>query len=155
MRRTEGAGLVELNNLLRKVLESLQAHAISSEPDAQKSFWVFFSPVKITGKYGITDYFQYVQKALSMKEMMQRCNSSTYPSVAEFLADIDLIVNNARAYNNPAGPGKFGDPYLLDVAERFGAEARRLLDELGDAVIEAESIVRGDGGGVRPMADLG
>ena len=50
MRRTEGAGLVELNNLLKKVLDSLQM---------DQNFWPFFAPVPVAGKMGITDYLEY------------------------------------------------------------------------------------------------
>jgi hypothetical protein len=82
--------------------------------------------------------------------------TQTYHSVADFIADIYLIVNNARTYNNPdgPGPGRFGDPIILQIADAFGEAAQRQLRELGDSVTDAESLVRGDCGGL-PMAELG
>jgi hypothetical protein len=51
VRQTEGTGLVDLNNLLKALLDEVQL---------EKDFWPFFSPVPTTGKLGIVDYPQCV-----------------------------------------------------------------------------------------------
>lgn len=72
--------------------------------------------------------FSFVKTPLSMKEMKNRCNNTMYNSVQEFKNDIEQICANARAYNNPENLGKFGDPFLITVAENFQAAVHQVLD---------------------------
>jgi len=139
VRRTEGSGLVQLNNLLLIVVEDMMK---------MRDFWPFFSPVPTAGRLGVKDYVNFVKTPLSMKEMKNRCNNTMYNSVQEFKNDIEQICANARAYNNPENLGKFGDPFLITVAENFQAAVHQVLDIKAAELSDAECLVRGENPGM-------
>ena len=86
----------------------------------------------------IEDYSAYVPKALVMStsQIRSRCNAVTlgklYPSVDAFLADVERIATNARAYHLPGPdgrpPGLHATPSVADLAAEFVERVKEEVD---------------------------
>lgn len=49
-------------------------------------------------------YFEYIKHPMDISTIRKKLESDEYTSVAEFIADAELMFNNCRTYNNPTSP---------------------------------------------------
>jgi hypothetical protein len=115
----------------------------------------------------IPDYSAYVPKAMVMStsQIRSRCNAATlaklYPSVDAFMADVNRIATNARAYHLPGPDGRPGGmhatPGVADLAALFvervkeEVESRRdELDALQAQQTQPQWAAASDGGAAAP-----
>jgi len=66
------------------------------------------------------DYYNTIKHPIAINDIMQKCRSKSYSSVAEFLKDWEIMFTNAKTYN---GEGSW---IVLDAME-LDAELKRLV----------------------------
>ncbi|KAJ2766111.1 hypothetical protein IWQ57_004508, partial [Coemansia nantahalensis] len=93
---------------------------------------------KLPPKKEYPDYYVEIKKPIALDIIKGKITRGVYGTVAEFVADIDLMCDNAQTYNIP-------DSYIYDVAgdiRRAGAlsknDADTALDELFQAIYDAD-----------------
>lgn len=108
-RPNRGSGEVGLNEKFYQIIENLRG-----------TFLVFASPVRDTDA---PDYHKIVPRPFSLQDMREKAKIGQYQylSRAEFMADIQLIVDNCIRYN------EFRNPHLVATARMFKAQAQALL----------------------------
>lgn len=67
--------------------------------------------------------------------------SHRYTSSAQFLADLQQIADNARAYNMP-GHGRLGTPQLIQLADSMVALARNELSKAWEDIEAADEALQ-------------
>ena len=87
LRRKEEISLRQLRNFLRDILGKIIR---------DRRFSLFMKPVDTEE---VEDYLQVIEKPMDLETMMLKIDSCQYESAAQFLADIELIMNNALEYN--------------------------------------------------------
>ncbi|KAK3238901.1 hypothetical protein CYMTET_51124, partial [Cymbomonas tetramitiformis] len=141
MRRAESRS-VELNNIFTAVINSLNdelsPYVVVKGGKPDKQWRIFMTPVPI--KDIVKDYMDFVQTPMSGQVMKTKAKKIKYNSLDEFMADFELIRDNAYSYN--AGGGKFGDPALCQVADAFLERARELVRERDPEIKIAEAKTR-------------
>ena len=70
------------------------------------------------------DYFEKIERPMSFSEMRQRLADDRYQTVDELAADLDLVVQNAMAYNAP-------DTKFYRAAQRVQEVAQRTIPMVG------------------------
>ena len=160
--RTADAALYDLNSVLLSVLD-----AVTNGDDFEALMLPISDRQSVSNSFYIPDYFSYVPKAMVMStsQIRSRCNASTlgklYPSVPAFLADVDRIAKNARAYHLPGPDGRPGGEHatadIADLAALFvervkeEVDARRgQLDALEAQLTQPQWAAASDGGAAAP-----
>ncbi|PIA17022.1 Bromodomain-containing protein, partial [Coemansia reversa NRRL 1564] len=64
---------------------------------------------KLPPKKEYPDYYVEIQKPIALDIIKGKITRGAYSSIAEFVADIDLMCDNAQKYNIP-------DSYIYEVA---------------------------------------
>jgi len=91
LRRKEDALLRELRIFLRDIWAKI---------NRESKFFMFRSPVNTEE---VDDYLQYVTNPMDFEKMHVKLDDGEYKCAQDFLDDIDLIANNATAYNCDLG----------------------------------------------------
>merc|ERR1719186_1624221 len=94
-------------NALTYILDNIINEKIKSMSES----WPFMRPVN---KKNVKDYYEVIKTPIDLELISRKVTSHKYHSRAEFVADMELIYNNARIYN-----GENSD---------FTAKAKKLLD---------------------------
>ncbi|XP_045771429.1 transcription initiation factor TFIID subunit 1 isoform X2 [Maniola jurtina] len=76
------------------IFENLLTTKLKIMPEA----WPFLKPVN---KKQVKDYYNVIKKPIDMESIGKKIQAHKYHSRAEFLRDIQLLVDNCRAYNGP------------------------------------------------------
>ncbi|XP_073945377.1 TATA-box binding protein associated factor 1 isoform X2 [Choristoneura fumiferana] len=111
------------------ILENLLTTKLKVMPEA----WPFLKPVN---KKQVKDYYNVIKKPIDMETMGKKIQAHKYHSRAEFLRDIQLIVDNCRAYNGL-------NSQFTRQAEAILKVTQEALEQFGDNVSQLEAnIVR-------------
>lgn len=92
----DGEGTTQgMENLYEELEDCLKTihNTLSKEP----KFFMFRSPVDTEEVY---DYLDIIEKPMDLGQMQAKLDNHEYQDAQEYLKDIDLIVGNARRYNN-------------------------------------------------------
>ncbi|KAH9633342.1 hypothetical protein HF086_004056 [Spodoptera exigua] len=76
------------------ILENLLTTKLKIMPEA----WPFLKPVN---KKQVKDYYNVIKKPIDLETMGKKIQAHKYHSRNDFLRDIQLLVDNCRAYNGP------------------------------------------------------
>ncbi|XP_030020533.1 transcription initiation factor TFIID subunit 1 isoform X3 [Manduca sexta] len=76
------------------ILENL----LTTKLKVMSEAWPFLKPVN---KKQVKDYYNVIKKPIDMETMGKKIQAHKYHSRDEFLRDVQLLVNNCRAYNGP------------------------------------------------------
>ena len=79
---------------------------------------------ELPSKADFPDYYQVIKKPICISGIMKKLSSHTYTSIADFVADWNLIFSNARLYNEP-------DSWVCKFALVVENELRKLMDTAG------------------------
>ncbi|GBP21203.1 Transcription initiation factor TFIID subunit 1 [Eumeta japonica] len=107
------------------ILENLLTTKLKVMPEA----WPFLKPVN---KKQVKDYYNVIKKPIDMETIGKKIQAHKYHSRADFLRDIQLLVDNCRAYN---GPGS----QFTRQAEAILAATKEALDQFGEHVTQLEA----------------
>ncbi|CAG9331571.1 unnamed protein product [Blepharisma stoltei] len=75
----------------RKLLNALWRH---------KHAWIFYEPVDCV-KLRIPDYYDVIKHPMDFGTIKKKLNNNVYESGEELIADLDLVFENCRIYNQP------------------------------------------------------
>ncbi|CAH0579290.1 unnamed protein product [Chrysodeixis includens] len=105
------------------ILENLLTTKLKIMPEA----WPFLKPVN---KKQVKDYYNVIKKPIDMETMGKKIQAHKYHSRNEFLRDIQLLVDNCRAYNGPNSQFTRQAEIILkitqDSLEQFGEHVSQL-----------------------------
>lgn len=107
------------------ILENLLATKLKVMPEA----WPFLKPVN---KKQVKDYYSVIKKPIDMETMAKKIQAHKYHSRNEFLRDIQLLVDNCRAYNGP-------NSQFTRQAEAILKVTQDSLEQFGDHVSQLEA----------------
>nr|XP_019947371.1 PREDICTED: ATPase family AAA domain-containing protein 2B isoform X1 [Paralichthys olivaceus] len=122
--------LRELRLFLRDVTKRLAT---------DKRFNIFSKPVDIEE---VSDYLEVIRQPMDLSTVMTKIDTHKYPTVKEYLVDIDLICSNALEYNPDKDPGdkviRHRACSLKDTAHAiFAAELDPEFDRMCEEIKEA------------------
>ncbi|XP_047024266.1 transcription initiation factor TFIID subunit 1 isoform X1 [Helicoverpa zea] len=105
------------------ILENLLTTKLKIMPEA----WPFLKPVN---KKQVKDYYNVIKKPIDMETMGKKIQAHKYHSRNDFLRDIQLLVDNCRAYNGPNSQFTRQAEIILKVTqeslEQFGEHVSQL-----------------------------
>ncbi|XP_075973606.1 TATA-box binding protein associated factor 1 isoform X2 [Anticarsia gemmatalis] len=105
------------------ILENLLTTKLKVMPEA----WPFLKPVN---KKQVKDYYSVIKKPIDMETMGKKIQAHKYHSRNDFLRDIQLLVDNCRAYNGPTSQFTRQAEAILKVTqdslEQFGEHVSQL-----------------------------
>ncbi|XP_026724959.1 transcription initiation factor TFIID subunit 1 isoform X4 [Trichoplusia ni] len=105
------------------ILENLLTTKLKIMPEA----WPFLKPVN---KKQVKDYYNVIKKPIDMETMGKKIQAHKYHSRNEFLRDIQLLVDNCRAYNGPNSQFTRQAEIILKITqeslEQFGEHVSQL-----------------------------
>jgi len=109
------------------VFSSIALQAIERMRSVENS-WPFHQPVD--GKR-YKDYYTRISNPMDLKTLEQQVKERRYRTREEFLADVDLIVNNCILYNREISP-------LTATARKMATACRECLKEHEDTLASLE-----------------
>lgn len=77
---------------------------------------------------GAPDYFQYVETEMNLTYISDKVDRMAYDSLSSFIADVDLIIQNALKYNSDPG-----NPYRIaaeEMKKRYMKIVKKVLQSL-------------------------
>ncbi|XP_050560992.1 transcription initiation factor TFIID subunit 1 isoform X2 [Spodoptera frugiperda] len=105
------------------ILENLLTTKLKIMPEA----WPFLKPVN---KKQVKDYYNVIRKPIDLETMGKKIQAHKYHSRNDFLRDIQLLVDNCRAYNGPNSQFTRQAEHILKVTqealEQFGEHVSQL-----------------------------
>ncbi|CAB3224233.1 unnamed protein product [Arctia plantaginis] len=105
------------------ILENLLTTKLKVMPEA----WPFLKPVN---KKQVKDYYSVIKRPIDMETMGKKIQAHKYHSRNDFLRDIQLLVDNCRAYNGPNSQFTRQAEAILKVTqdslEQFGEHVSQL-----------------------------
>ncbi|XP_022830703.1 transcription initiation factor TFIID subunit 1 isoform X5 [Spodoptera litura] len=105
------------------ILENLLTTKLKIMPEA----WPFLKPVN---KKQVKDYYNVIRKPIDLETMGKKIQAHKYHSRNDFLRDIQLLVDNCRAYNGPNSQFTRQAEIILKVTqealEQFGEHVSQL-----------------------------
>ncbi|XP_061713687.1 transcription initiation factor TFIID subunit 1 [Cydia pomonella] len=107
------------------ILENLLTTKLKVMPEA----WPFLKPVN---KKQVKDYYNVIKKPIDMETMGKKIQAHKYHSRAEFLRDIQLIVDNCKAYNGL-------NSQFTRQAEAILKVTQEALEQFGENVSQLEA----------------
>ncbi|KAG7302944.1 hypothetical protein JYU34_012938 [Plutella xylostella] len=107
------------------ILENLLTTKLKIMPEA----WPFLKPVN---KKQVKDYYSVIKRPIDMETMGKKIQAHKYHSRAEFLRDIQLLVDNCRAYNGPTSQFTRQAETILNVTQEA-------LEQFGEHVTQLEA----------------
>ncbi|XP_059046992.1 transcription initiation factor TFIID subunit 1 isoform X1 [Achroia grisella] len=107
------------------IFDNLLTTKLKIMPEA----WPFLKPVN---KKQVKDYYNVIKKPIDMETMGKRIQAHKYHSREEFLRDIQLLVDNCRAYNGP-------NSQFTRQAEEILKVTQSALDQFGENVSQLEA----------------
>ncbi|CAK1366197.1 Transcription regulatory protein SNF2 [Cercospora beticola] len=138
-----------LQQILDNVHDSLQdLEEESSDPNVPPR-GIIDPFLELPPKHDYPDYYQLIKNPICMKQIENKINKKQYQSVRQFRADIALLCNNCRQYNDDASI-LFADAHTIERAclEKLREETANFpqwQDFDGDSA---------DGGSTRPMSGV-
>lgn len=99
------ASLEELEQIDLETLESLKpwekpGKKLMNVLWRANNAWIFHEPVDPV-KLSIPDYFDVIKHPMDFGTIKRKLGNNVYRSGEEFIADLDLVFQNCRAYNQP------------------------------------------------------
>ncbi|XP_052759562.1 transcription initiation factor TFIID subunit 1 isoform X2 [Galleria mellonella] len=107
------------------IFDNLLTTKLKVMPEA----WPFLKPVN---KKQVKDYYSVIKKPIDMETMGKRIQAHKYHSREEFLRDIQLLVDNCRAYNGP-------NSQFTRQAEEILRVTQEALEQFGENVSQLEA----------------
>ncbi|XP_013199879.1 transcription initiation factor TFIID subunit 1 isoform X2 [Amyelois transitella] len=107
------------------ILDNLLTTKLKVMPEA----WPFLKPVN---KKQVKDYYNVIKKPIDMETMGKKIQAHKYHSRDEFLRDIQLLVDNCRAYNGP-------NSQFTRQAEEILKVTQEALEKFGENVSQLEA----------------
>ncbi|XP_049868741.1 transcription initiation factor TFIID subunit 1 isoform X3 [Pectinophora gossypiella] len=105
------------------ILENLLTTKLKIMPEA----WPFLKPVN---KKQVKDYYNVIKRPIDMEAMGKKIQAHKYHSREDFLRDVNLLVENCRAYNGPNSQFTRQAEAILkvtqDALEQFGEHVSQL-----------------------------
>ncbi|CAG5050459.1 unnamed protein product [Parnassius apollo] len=107
------------------ILENLLTTKLKVMPEA----WPFVKPVN---KKQVKDYYNVIKKPIDMETMGKKIQAHKYHSREDFLKDVQLLVDNCRAYNGI-------NSQFTRQAETILKVTREALEQFGEHVSQLEA----------------
>ncbi|CAH2037396.1 unnamed protein product, partial [Iphiclides podalirius] len=107
------------------ILENLLTTKLKIMPEA----WPFVKPVN---KKQVKDYYSVIKKPIDMETMGKKIQAHKYHSREDFLKDVQLLVDNCRAYNGV-------NSQFTRQAETILKVTREALEQFGEHVSQLEA----------------
>ncbi|XP_013169257.1 PREDICTED: transcription initiation factor TFIID subunit 1 isoform X1 [Papilio xuthus] len=107
------------------ILENLLTTKLKVMPEA----WPFVKPVN---KKQVKDYYNVIKRPIDMETMGKKIQAHKYHSREDFLKDVQLLVDNCRAYNGI-------NSQFTRQAEAILKVTRESLEQFGDHVSQLEA----------------
>lgn len=86
------------------------------------------------------NYRDLIRHPIALKDMKNKSKRLEYKSSADFISDVDLMVDNAVLFNGPAN-------YIAQLARDLKTRAQALLDQRSGDIQTMECVIKMDGAG--------